>query len=536
MEENQQLATHASRIEGLERELDEQKAKFRYLQTDYDGLQSQLEGVRADEDSVRVQLEGAKEDFSAQVDKIRKQQRQIDDGNKTIKENEKQIAEDKKTIGELQARLQEQNSQLSAKDRIIREREEEIGELQCANKDLTQEKTNFKAEKEKTEQLIKSLKAEINELRNESHDRERLEALLAEVRANAVQLQEDFTFLEQQNSELRATIEYLNTKETGSRSTHKSLESELAGFENGDQSDDEVLSISTDHPNSPEGSEPQPKASGNGPKPKKEEESEVSGGSSKVQEPEELMEKEVGETEKMEEKCEDSSNVIEVIHYIDGPPPVILQTHNPLACWLQVYSDLWILLNIFFICWFLQPQIKSFVRQIFVSSPTVIEHDPAVFNNAPFRLTGLEGDSSTSTLQGGSDDGVQPSDALAEGRSLELATSATVSEGVAPVVTTGATTLVDLVEPRVAPPLLWTTITLCLHLSFYAALYFCYLNYVERSIWLTANSLTKQYLHEFYKVPEHYGLYYRLFGSTPWLAGYRYNVHLWTKINTGLPG
>jgi hypothetical protein len=566
MAEQERRATHASEIEELQRDLDVQKGKLKLLQADYDEQKGKLEGLRADYDSAQLQLQEVEKELSAKAEKIRLDQTRIANDDETIKTLEVEITENKKKIKDLDTALRDRNSQLRAKDRDIQDKETEIGDLKSRNEELMQLNENFESEKEKVKQHIKTLKAEIEELRSESRDRDRLEAVLAEAKVSAAELQEDFTSLEQQNSELRATIEYLNNKETGSGSTHKSLQSELAEFDNGNQSDEEGSPIPTKDPNKPEDSEPLFKtpgstlesqnteksglssnaehsqmteesvSSGSAVQPQNAEESETSGSSAKPQEPAESSQEDVGKREKMEQNGNESSKVIEV-RYIDAPPVLIFEKHNPIACWVRVYLDLWILLKMFFVVWFDQPPIKSFGRRISVSSSrTIIQNNTAVQNSTTSSSTNLEGVASASTLQAEPDEGVYASDAVVEGEPTDPSMSAAASQSVAPVVAIDVTIPADLVEPKALPSLLWTITALCFHLMFYAALCLCYLNYQERSIWLTANEVTRQYLHDFYQVPSHYGLFHRLFDNTPWLAVGRYNIHHWTQVSLALPG
>jgi predicted nucleic acid-binding Zn-ribbon protein len=489
-------------------------------------LENRNEALNAEFDSIRARLEATEKKLTETTVSYRQVQTTVSNSNATIQDLERQLGEGQVEINNLRQEVGNRDNRIRSKDDDLRNTAAEVANLSSLNKQVREQNTRLKSQNGRLELQAKHNNAEIEVLREASRDYLELETALAEAQATTTQLRDEIVSLEQSNAELKARLEeytpFARTSNIGSNLQSELSESDFQGTE------DETLftlndrDIGDDFPEATESAE--------------------------IIAPEESTEyQEVSETSEVTFLLEvvtpqvttESPEVTQALvvttspevtqspsvtqspavttppettqtNRTNSPPVVILKSHNPLECWLQVYLDLWIL----FVFWFSHRSTKSFgSRNTVSSSGSVIQDDRAVPIGS---LSPLSGDAPLPPV---------------------------TLRDVASVVTTTASGSMDHAELDQELPDIWITIlAFGFHVLFYAVIMVCVSNYRavlhQRSIWLSANEITRQYLHKFYRVPfeRRYGMFHELFGPVRFLEVWRYNIHNWAMINRSFPG
>jgi hypothetical protein len=500
--------------EALKKMAENQPAdKIEELQNVIKRLEQKNEALNTEFDFMQVGFEEAEKKLSDTTVALRHAQSMITNNEAAIKNLERQIAENEDQINTLQQEVGQKDSRIRKKDDDVRNKVAEVGNLSSLNKQLRQENTRLKSQNDKLELQVQGDNAEIEVLREANRDFQELEIALAEVQASAAQLKNEVGSLEQSNSELKARLDEHPHPIVGTSGIGSNLESELAESEF-TGADDETLITPNDGnigDDSPEVTETP----------------EITG-SPVITEPPEVTETPelITSPEATTSPKATTSPTVTKTDFANILPVVILKNHNPMDCWLQVYIDLWILI----VFWFSHSLTVSFGGRNMVSSQSVVQDDPALSHNSSSSSNGL-GDID--------DEGT----ALVESEPTNAPLPAAVLGDVASEAATTGPSLTDHKELGTELPDVWITIlAVCFHILFYAVVIICASNYRavlhERSIWLKANEITRQYLHNFYKVPfkHDYGKFHELFGPVKFLDIWRYNVHSWVKISRSLPG
>jgi hypothetical protein len=512
--------------------------KVEELQNSINILEEQKDTLNTEFDSLQVRLEATEKKLTDTTVAFRHAQSTITNNDATIKNLERQIVENEEQIENLEQELGQKDNRIRKKDDDIKNRVAEVGNLNSLNKQLRQENTRLKSQNEKLELQVRDNIAEIEVFRETNRDYQELEIALAEVQATAAQLKNEVVSLEHSNSELKARLDENPHSLAGPSGTGSNLESELAESDfagadeetlftqnDGDLGDDSAevtespeVTFSLEVTTSPEVTPP----------------SVVTTSPEVITSPDITVSPEVTQSpvvttspEVTQPPAVTYSPEVTKTNFIKALPIAILKSHNPFECWLQVYVDLWIL----FIFWFNQCLAISFGGRSIVSSfGSVVKDDSSVSYG------------SSSSSNGLGDIGGDLRAAL-EGEHTGASLPAAAIGDVASVVTTTAPNSMDYENlTRELPDFGITILALCFHILFYAVVIVCVANYCavlhERSLWLKANEITRQYLHEFYKVPfkHEYGKFHELFGPLRFLDVWRYNVHNWAKISRSLPG
>jgi len=508
-----------SKIEVFEKMAENELAvKVEELQNSINLLEQQKDILNTEFDSLQVRLEATEKKLTDTTVAFRHAQSTITNNDATIRNLERQILENEEQMENLQQELGQKDNRIRKKDDDIKNRVAEVGNLNGLNKQLRQENTCLKSQNEKLELQVRDNIAEIEILRETSRDYQELEVALAEVEATTAQLKNEVVSLEQSNSELKVRLDENPHSLAGPSGTGSNLERELAESDFAGAGE-ETLFTQNDGglggdlgDNSAEATE-SPEATFS---------PEVTTSPEVTQAPVVTTSPEVTQSPVVTHSPE-----VTKTDFIKALPIAILKSHNPLDCWLQVYVDLWIL----FILWFNQCLAISFGGRSMVSPfGSVVKDDSSV----------SYGSSSSSNGLGEIGGDLPPA---LEGEHTGASLPAAAIGDVASVVTTTAPNSMDYENPTRELPDFWITIlTFCFHILFYAFIIVCVANYWavlhERSIWLKANEITRQYLHEFYEVPfkHEHGKFHELFGPLRYLDVWRYNVHSWAKISRSLPG
>ncbi len=565
-EQEARIADLQTKNEALEKNVDDlakmaanqPAAEIEELRGSIKTLEQRNEGLNTEFDSMRARLEAAEKKLTETTVSYRHAQAIISNNDATIKNLERQIEENEEDISNLQQEVKNRDSRIKSKEGDLKNRVAEVASLNSINNQLGLELARLRSQNEKLEIQAQDKNVEIEVLREASRDCIELETALAEVQATAAQLKNEIISLEQSNSELKSRLDeyhpFARTSNTGSNLESELSASDFLGAEDetlfalndGSTSNDSPEAIAAAHITAPISETPDITLSSDvathqaiiaDP--------EVPDLSQVTQSPEIIQSSEVTQTPLVTQSPEvvtspeatQSPVVISPPAVTTSPaittpclplPVVILKSHNPLECWLQVYIDLWIL----FVFWFHHRFAKSFGEpNIGSSTGSVIQDDPA----APL------GDSSLSS--GHEDIGDHLQAGLVDGGRAEAPLPAATHGDIAPLVTTIAPSSKDHAKLDSEIPDVWITIfAFSLHLLFYAVIMVCVSNYRavlhERSIWLSANEMTRQYLHMFYKASfkREYGMFHELFGPVRFLDVWRYNVHSWAKISRSLPG
>jgi predicted nucleic acid-binding Zn-ribbon protein len=483
-------------------------------------LEQRNEALNAEFDSIQARLEATEKKLTETTVSYRQVQTTVSNCNATIQDLERQLGEGQVEINDLRQEVGNRDNRIRSKDDDLRNTAAEVANLSSLNKQLREQNTRLKSQNGRLELQAQHNNAEIEVLREASRDYLELETALAEAQATTTQLRDEIVSLEQSNAELKARLEdytpFARTSNIGSNLQSELSESDFQGTE------DETLftlndrDICDDFPEATESAEiAAPEEST--------ESQEVSETSEVTFLPEVVTPQVITESPEVTQALVVTAS-LEVTqspavttppetiqtNLTNSPPLVVLKCHNPLECWLQVYLDLWIL----FVFWSSRRTTKSFGSRNIVSSSGSVTQDDRV---VPI--------GSLSSLSG---DAPLPAATLRD---------------VASVVTTTASGSMDHAELDQDLPDIWITIlAFGFHVSFYTVIMVCVSNYravlQQRSIWLSANEITRQYFHKFYKVPFgcRYGMFHELFGPMRFLEVWRFNVHNWAMINRSFPG